>query len=240
MKTIQLASSLIALGLTLGVPNVAIAHVGHGDEFQAEGGINRVGVNAETDSVLGIVVEPIQSAPDGNAGVYIPATALVDGGDKQLVFVQYGEFYEPVPVATGSTQGELIEVTNGLSVGEKLVTQGSLSLYAESRKTQPTETAETAPAPAPIVSPDPSHAQADAEGIPHQHDTAGNMASGTDGVETSQAGGNPLVGIVGGIVGLLVGSTVFIFSLRAFNLSKKKSRISRKKEAPEAQPSYRE
>jgi len=25
-------------------------------------------------------VEPIASAPDGSAGVYIPATALVDGG----------------------------------------------------------------------------------------------------------------------------------------------------------------
>jgi cation efflux system membrane fusion protein len=142
MKTIQLASSLLALGLTLGVPNVAIAHVGHGDEFQAEGGIDRVAVNAETDSLLGIVVEPIASAPDGGAGVYIPAAALVDGGDKQLVFVQYEDFYEPVPVKTGASQGELMEITEGLSVGEKLVTQGSLSLYAESRKT-PTAEAET-------------------------------------------------------------------------------------------------
>jgi cation efflux system membrane fusion protein len=223
MKTIQFASSLLALGLTLGVPNLAIAHVGHGDEFQAEGGINRVAVNAETDSVLGIVVEPIASAPDGSAGVYIPTTALVDGGDKQLVFVQYGEFYEPVPVKTGATQGELIEITEGLSVGEKLVTQGSLSLYAESRKTQPTETAETAPDL--IVSPDPSHAQADAQGIPHQHDTAGNMASGTDGAETSQPGGNPIAGILGGIGGLLVASVAGILGLRAYNLGRKGKNI---------------
>jgi cation efflux system membrane fusion protein len=38
MKTIRLASSLLALSLTLTIPNVVMAHVGHGDEFQAEGG----------------------------------------------------------------------------------------------------------------------------------------------------------------------------------------------------------
>ena len=135
MKTSHLASSILVLGLSLGAPNVVTAHVGHGDEFQAEGSINRVAVNVETDSLMGIVVEPI-TAIDGSAGVYIPTTALVDGGDKQWVFVQYEGFYEPVPVKTGASQGELIEVIEGLSVGEKLVTQGSLSLYAESRKTQ--------------------------------------------------------------------------------------------------------
>ena len=48
------------------------------------------------------------------------------------------------------TKGELITVTKGLSVGEKLVTQGSLSLYAESRKTK---TADTATSPEAIATP---------------------------------------------------------------------------------------
>ncbi len=41
-------------------------------------------------------------------------TALVDADGKQLVFVQYENFYEPVEITTGATQGELIEVTEGL------------------------------------------------------------------------------------------------------------------------------
>ncbi|MEY3300043.1 MAG: hypothetical protein RLZZ597_3303 [Cyanobacteriota bacterium] len=34
-------------------------------------------------------------------------------------FVQYENFYEPVDVTIGSTQGDLISVTEGLSVGEQ-------------------------------------------------------------------------------------------------------------------------
>lgn len=205
MKTIQLASSLLALGLTLGVPNVVIAHVGHGDEFQAEGGINRVAVNAETDSMLGIMVEPIASAPDGSGGVYIPATALVDGGDKKLVFVQYGEFYEPVPVRTGATQGELIEITEGLSVGEKLVTQGSLSLYAESRKTQTEK--------------EPILAEKNKSGA---ETVLANSASMEATAPITTESGLPVFRmILGGMGGLLVASVAGILGLRAYNLSRK-------------------
>ncbi len=127
-----------------------LAHVGHGDEFQSEGGIGRVQVKAETDQMLGIVVEPIASAPDGSSAVMIPVIALVDADGQQVVFVKNNDFYEPVTVTTGATQGEyepvtvttgatqgeLIEVTQGLTVGENLVTQGGLSLYAESKKTK--------------------------------------------------------------------------------------------------------
>ncbi len=177
MKPTPLLSSvLLTLSLALSAPG-ALAHVGHGDEFQAEGGVNRVEVKAETDSLLGIEVNPIEAAADGSAAVLIPVTALVDDAGRQLVFVQYENFYEPVPVTTGTTQGDLVEVTEGLSVGEQLVTQGSLSLYAESRKTQ---TAEAAVSPEAVVTPE-THAQADAEGIPHSHDAAGNQ------VESSEA-----------------------------------------------------
>lgn len=149
MKSVALAS-LLTLGLTFGAPTVALSHVGHGDEFQATGGIDRVRVNPETDSMLGIIVEPIQPAEDGSFAVTVPVTAIVDADGKQLVFVQYENFYEPVEVTMGETRGELVEITEGLSVGEELVTQGSLSLYAESRKTQTAET-ETAEAPVEAV-----------------------------------------------------------------------------------------
>ena len=135
MKFVLLFSSLLALSFSIAPPG-ALAHGGHGDEFQATGGVNRVEINAETDPLLGIQVAPIEPAADGSAAVLIPVTALVDDNGRQLVFVQYESFYDPVDVVTGPTQGELIEITAGLSVGEQLVIQGSLSLYAESRKTQ--------------------------------------------------------------------------------------------------------
>jgi cation efflux system membrane fusion protein len=211
MKTIQLASSLLVLGLTMGVPNVAIAHVGHGDEFQAEGGINRVAVNAENDPLLGIVVEPIASAPDGSGGVYIPAAALVDGGDKQLVFVQYGEFYEPVPVKTGATQGELMEITEGLSVGEKLVTQGSLSLYAESRKTPTAETQTKEP----VV------AEAPENTVPAETTSMAPNETQASPLVAAESG-LPVLPIALGGLGVIGAG---ILGLRAFNLSRKGKNI---------------
>ncbi|MEG4326928.1 cobalt transporter [Microcoleus sp. AT3-A2] len=191
--------------ILLSVPNVAFSHVGHGDEFQATGGVERVQMNAETDRMLGITVTPIAPAADGSSAVMVPVTALVDADGKQLVFVQYENFYEPVEVTTGATKGELIEVTKGLSVGEKLVTQGSLSLYAESRKTK---TADAAPSPAAIASPsnDPAHAQAHAQGKTHSHNASGNLAQ--SGETTQPSGGFPMgtiAAISGGVV-LLVGA----------------------------------
>lgn len=232
MKSIHLASSVLALSLAFGTPSVVFAHVGHGDEFQAEGGINRVKVNPETDSLLGIEVTEIAPAADGTAGVYVPITAIVEDNGKQLVFVHYEEFYEPVPITTGATNGELVEITEGLSIGEHLVTQGSLSLYAESRKTQ---TAETETAEVPVepkdetlagalideeavpstesgdttaVTPE-NHAKADAEGIPHGHDANGNL------VVPERA--FPLVkAAVGGVIVLVLGA----LGIRAYNMKR--------------------
>lgn len=224
MKPSPLIVCLLTLGLVVGTPTVGFAHVGHGDEFQAEGGINRVLVNSETDQIMGIVVTPIEPAADGSPTVLIPVTALVDADGKQLAFVQYENFYEPVPITTGATKGELVEVTQGLSVGEKLVTQGGLSLYAESRKTQ---TATASPSPAAIASPqaDPAHAQADAQGIPHSHDAAGNLVQSSE--TASQSGGLPkgILAAVGGGAALLVGGIVFLGTSR-----KKKNSFSNKEE----------
>lgn len=209
MKPLMLVSSILATSLIISAPTVVFAHVGHGDEFQATGGIDRVKVNAQTDQLLGIVVTPIVSSAKSGSAVMIPVTALVDADGKQLVFVQYKDFYEPVEVTTGETKGELISVTKGLSVGEKLVTQGSLSLYAESRKTK---TVDTTPTPVASATPktDAAHAQADAQGIPHSHDSSGNLVSQA-GETIQQSGGLPmgmLAGVGGGVV--LVGGAIAV------------------------------
>ncbi|HEY9661071.1 MAG TPA: cobalt transporter [Allocoleopsis sp.] len=233
MKSLWLASSMLVVSLAIGDPVPVFAHVGHGDEFQAEGGINRVAVNTETDSLMGIEVNPIEPAPDGSAAVLIPVTALVDDAGKQLVFVQYESFYEPVPVTTGATQGELIEVTQGLSVGETLVTQGSLSLYAESRKTQ---TANAVASPEAVTSPqtDVTHAQADAQGIPHSHDASGNLvqsgetASPSSEVSQQTSETSPSQGFPMGMLAAVGGGAVLLVGAIAFGSRKKKSTFSNK------------
>ncbi|MGF1589034.1 MAG: cobalt transporter [Pleurocapsa sp.] len=208
-KPIQIISSILAVGLAISTPNIVLAHVGHGDEFQSEGGIGRVPVKAETDQMLGIAIAPIAPASDGSSAVMIPVTALVDADGQQLVFVKYNDFYEPVKVTTGTTQGELIEVNQGLTVGENLVTQGGLSLYAESRKSKAS--------PEPIISPqtDDAHAQADTQGIPHSHDNAGNL------VESKKLPLGLFAAIGGGAV-LLVGG-VGAIAIRGDRGKKKRS-----------------
>lgn len=199
MKSSLLMSSILAASLTILAPTVVFAHAGHGDEFEAKGGINRVKVNAETDQILGIVVTPI--AATAGSAVMVPVTALVDADGKKIAFVQYENFYEPVEVTTGATEGELIAVTKGLSVGEKLITQGSLSLYAESRKTK---TADTTPTPEAIAT-----TQADS------NEKTANLVSQT--AETTEQGGLP-IGILAGVGG----GVVLVGGIAAFMASKRK------------------
>lgn len=182
MKSLSLIS-LLSLSLTLGTPTVVLSHVGHGDEFQATGGIERVEVNPENDQLLGIVVTPIeQSAANG---VMIPVTALVEADGKQLVFVKYENFYEPVEVTTEETQGDLMEVTEGLSIGEQLVTQGSLSLYAESRKTK---TAETEATSEPIIA-----AETETETTSNSDKSTDNIVKASEKVTEEKSGGFPMM-----------------------------------------------
>lgn len=199
MKSSLLMSSILAASLTILAPTVVFAHAGHGDEFEAKGGINRVKVNAETDQILGIVVTPIAATAD--SAVMVPVTALVDADGKKIAFVQYENFYEPVEVTTGATEGELIAVTKGLSVGEKLVTQGSLSLYAESRKTK---TADTTPTPEAIAT-----TQADS------NEKTANLVSQT--AETTEEGGLPM-----GILAAAGGGVVLVGGIAAFMAGKRK------------------
>ncbi|MBP0001835.1 MAG: cobalt transporter [Cyanobacteria bacterium SID2] len=141
MKSVWLRSAILSAILCVTLP--AFGHVGHGDEFQATGDVQRVRVQETTDRQLGIQVDPIEPASDGSSTVWIPVTALVEDNDKTYVFVRYENFYEPVEVVTGATQNDAIEITEGLSVGEELVVQGGLTLYAQSRRAQPSEVAET-------------------------------------------------------------------------------------------------
>lgn len=219
MKSLSL-TSILSLSLILSTPVISFAHVGHGDEFQSTGGIEKVEVKPETDSLLGIEVNPIEKAAADGVGVMIPITALVDADGKQLVFVQYENYYEPVEVTTGVTEGEFIQVTTELSVGEKLVTQGSLSLYAESRKTQSADTTETSSnteetsTSEPIITDTTTHAEADKKEIPHSHDKEGNLVNSAENSEKSA--GFPIFKTLIAIGGLGIVGLVGLFTISAF------------------------
>lgn len=215
MKSLSL-TSILSLSLILGTPSISFAHVGHGDEFQATGGIERVEVKPETDSLLGIEVNAIAQASADGVGVMIPVTALVDADGKQLVFVQYENYYEPVEVTTGITEGDFIQVTKELSIGEKLVTQGSLSLYAESRKTQSADTTETT-----------SNTEETSTNEAIITDTAVNKEVNivNSGENSQKSTGFPIVKTLIAIGGLGIVGLVGLFTISAFtgNGNKKKS-----------------
>lgn len=141
-RILQLAASAslaaaALLALPLAVP-VALAHVGHGDEFQQQGDARQVRRNAESDALLGVAAARPEPGPDG---LTVPATAVVDANGKPLLFVQTETTYDPVYVETGANQGDRVVVTEGIDPTDDVVISGALSLYAESMKTQQAEPA---------------------------------------------------------------------------------------------------
>jgi cation efflux system membrane fusion protein len=218
MKGLPLLSSILSVSLAVIAPN-ALAHVGHGDEFQAEGGIDRVEVNPQNDPLLGIQASPIEAITDDGSAVMIPVSALVDDNGQQLVFVLYENFYEPVPVITGATAGDMIEVVEGLSIGEQLVTQGSLSLYAESRKTATAEETDATASDVPAEEPSTPMAETSEPGVSETE------ASSTEAGEASEsiadATGEPTGGKISLIVAISAGIALTAGAVFAVGRSKK-------------------
>ena len=150
MRALLLAGGLSLGTLVLGGFSPAMAHVGHGDEFQQQGNVRQVKASPAIDSMLGITTAP---ATETGGVVSIPVAAVVDAEGKPLAFVKSGTTYDPVFLQTGASQGDLIAITDGsISPGDNVVTQGALSLYAESKKSQKAVAAsEAAPAAAPAA-----------------------------------------------------------------------------------------
>jgi cobalt-zinc-cadmium efflux system membrane fusion protein len=68
------------------------------------------------------------------ATLAVPSEAVVEANGKNLIFVQEGSAYEPVEVTLGESSGGLVEVKQGLTPGDRAVTQGGILLYAQSLK----------------------------------------------------------------------------------------------------------
>jgi cation efflux system membrane fusion protein len=196
MRALLLAGGLSLGTLALAGFSPAMAHVGHGDEFQQQGNVRQVKASADIDSMLGITTAP---AKEAGGVVSIPVAAVVDAGGKPLAFVKSGTTYDPVFLQTGASQGDQIAITDGsISPGDNVVTQGALSLYAESKKSQSAVAARAAApaaaAPAAVASP------------------AAAEAPTPQAAPTATAGFNPLV-IGAGAAVLVAGAGVVVSRL---------------------------
>ena len=81
MRALLLAGGLSLGTLALGGLSPAMAHVGHGDEFQQQGNVRQVKASAEIDFMLGITTAP---ATEAGGVVSIPVAAVVDADGKPL------------------------------------------------------------------------------------------------------------------------------------------------------------
>ena len=67
----------------------------------------------------------------------VPASALVDDAGRPIVFVQReGEAFERRPVTLGARSGNLVQITNGVKAGERVVTTGAYLVRLASLSTQ--------------------------------------------------------------------------------------------------------
>lgn len=67
----------------------------------------------------------------------VPTSALVDDAGRPIVFVQReGEAFERRPVTLGARSGSLVQVTSGISAGERVVTTGAYLVRLASLSTQ--------------------------------------------------------------------------------------------------------
>lgn len=126
------ASASLTAAALLATP-VALAHVGHGDEFQQQGEVRQVPSNPEADALLGVTTAKPEPGADG---LTVPSAAVVDADGTSLLFVKTEKTYDPVVVEIGANFGDRVVITKGLDPTDEVVVAGALSLYAESKKTQ--------------------------------------------------------------------------------------------------------
>jgi Cu(I)/Ag(I) efflux system membrane fusion protein len=66
--------------------------------------------------------------------IIVPADAILDSGLRKTVFVDLGRgYFEPREVRTGRRSGNRVEITGGLSPGERIITSGTFLIDSESR-----------------------------------------------------------------------------------------------------------
>ena len=61
----------------------------------------------------------------------IPQSAIVKEGEKDIVYVKYDTYYQPVQVKIGSNDASEVEILEGLYEGDQVVVQGAEQLHSQ-------------------------------------------------------------------------------------------------------------
>lgn len=89
--------------------------------------------NAKRTLWPGMFVD-VEIPVDMPEGISIPAEAIIDTGLRKTVFVDLGNGnFEPREIETGARSGDRIQVTQGLTKGERIVTSGTFLIDSESK-----------------------------------------------------------------------------------------------------------
>jgi RND family efflux transporter MFP subunit len=76
----------------------------------------------------------VEIATGGARKLVVPETAVLNSGDRQVVFLDRGEGrFEPRNVTIGAQSGGLIEILSGLREGDRIVASGNFLLDSESQ-----------------------------------------------------------------------------------------------------------
>jgi len=79
-------------------------------------------------------VAPVTSGAAPKDPLVVPVDAVVDTGDRRLVFVESSPgTFDAVEVITGPRAGEVVPIVSGLTAGQRVVARGAFLLDAEVR-----------------------------------------------------------------------------------------------------------
>ena len=87
----------------------------------------------------GFALKPDMYGEGGNPDrrrrrLVVPQTAVLNSGDRQMVFVDRGDgYFEPRNVTIGTQSDGRIEILSGLQAGERIVTSGNFLIDSESQ-----------------------------------------------------------------------------------------------------------
>jgi RND family efflux transporter MFP subunit len=87
----------------------------------------------------GIALKPhmygeVEIMTGGARKLVVPETAVLNSGDRQVVFLDRGEGrFEPRKVTIGAQSGGVIEILSGLQAGDRIVTSGNFLIDSESQ-----------------------------------------------------------------------------------------------------------
>ena len=70
----------------------------------------------------------------GTRKLVVPQTAVLNSGDRQVVFLDRGNgYFEPREVKIGAQLDNRVEILSGLQPGERIVISGNFLIDSESR-----------------------------------------------------------------------------------------------------------